>query len=122
MADVGEEAALDLVQFHQLLVAFLQHFPALIQLEAQREFAHPEHPMDAAAGNHDDARQAKEVEVVKKAPPLSSGSGPCKKQAPKYMAINSTSASRLSPTLQRSTKAIASKIRFNPRSEERRVG
>ena len=39
VADVGEEAALDLVQFLQLLVAFLELLPVLVQLVAQGELA-----------------------------------------------------------------------------------
>ena len=42
MADVGEEAALDLVEFAEFLVGFFELLPVLVQLETQGEFTEAE--------------------------------------------------------------------------------
>src|SRR6185295_19921773 len=54
----------DLVQLDKLLIAFFERLFVLIQLEAQREFAHTQRAVKLRADNDDDAGEPEEIEVV----------------------------------------------------------
>src|ERR1039458_6656504 len=63
MADVGEEAALDLVEFAQLLVVLLKLAAVLIELKPQGELAEAEIVEEIVPADYDDAGQRNEVKV-----------------------------------------------------------
>ena len=64
VADVGEEAALDLVKFNQLLVAFFDHAATLVQFPSQFELTITPTRIGYAAANHNHRRQHQEGRVV----------------------------------------------------------
>src|SRR6185369_8264856 len=64
VADVGEETALDLVEFLELAVIFLKLQAVLIQFVAQGKFSEAKAIEEMVSRNHDDARQNQEVEIV----------------------------------------------------------
>ena len=69
MADVGEEPALDLVQFLQLLVAFLQRLAVLVQFIPKDKFPEAPPAVHIASSHNNDACQCQKVEVVGKSHP-----------------------------------------------------
>ncbi len=64
MADVGEEPALQAVQFHQLPVGFLELLFVPVQFIAQRELAEVQPGEIIIAHHDDDARQDQEIIIV----------------------------------------------------------
>ena len=66
MADIGEESVFDLIQFEELLVAFLQRLSVLVQLIAEGKLAEAGPAVKITAGDGYNCRQAKEIEVIEK--------------------------------------------------------
>src|ERR1035441_1476726 len=64
MADVGEEAALNLVQFHQLLVALLQRLAVPIQFEPEGELAEPNLVVKPTPANDEYSGDEEEIEII----------------------------------------------------------
>jgi hypothetical protein len=64
VTDVREEAAFDLVQFNELLVAFFQSGSAFIQLEPEGKFAKPRPALGMAAQSPRLRRSGLGIEVV----------------------------------------------------------
>ena len=66
MADVGEEPALEAVQFDELAVGFLELLAVFVQFVTEGEFAETRFGVEITAGDNDDARQGQKIEIVDK--------------------------------------------------------
>src|SRR5207249_1525684 len=70
MADVGEDAALGGVQFHQLLIALLQHLLVLVQLVTEGELTEAQAVVKQTPDHDENAGHKQEIEVVEKGPKI----------------------------------------------------
>src|ERR1700732_4472157 len=76
MADVGKKTAFDLVEFHQLLIGFLQLLTVLIQLEAQDKLPEAQTIKQIVPTDDNNTGECKKIEVVEEETGTGQGSAP----------------------------------------------
>src|ERR1041384_3780751 len=64
MADIGEKAALDLIELLQFLVGFFEGAAAFVQLKAQRKFAESVFGVKKTSGHDDYAGEDQEIKII----------------------------------------------------------
>src|SRR5437660_406531 len=64
MGDIGEKAALDLVQFLKFLIILFKDFFVFIQLKVQGKLTKPQAIKEVIAGDNGQAGEPKEIKII----------------------------------------------------------